>query len=50
MSHKGNKNNKDNKKVSQKTLNELQGMKLELSNEIAVDNIPKPKKKSKKNK
>lgn len=34
MSHKNNKNSKDNKKVSQKTKKEVQKMKVETANEV----------------
>ncbi|KAJ48957.1 hypothetical protein BD780_003148 [Clostridium tetanomorphum] len=34
MSHKNNKNSKDNKKVKQKTKKELANMKVETANEI----------------
>jgi len=36
MSHKNNKNSKDNKKVGQKTKRELDKMKMETANEIGV--------------
>lgn len=36
MSHKNNKNSKDNKKVSQKTKSELKKMELETADEIGV--------------
>lgn len=34
MSHKNNKNSKDNKKSSQKTRSELQKMRVETANEV----------------
>lgn len=48
MSHKNNKNSKDNKKVGQKTKKELEKMKMETSNEIGTSN--ESKKLGKKNK
>ncbi|HEY8891661.1 MAG TPA: small, acid-soluble spore protein, alpha/beta type [Clostridium sp.] len=36
MSHKDNKNSKDNKKASQKTKKELDKMRMETANEIGV--------------
>lgn len=36
MSHKNNKNSKDNKKAGQKTKRELEKMKMETANEIGV--------------
>jgi hypothetical protein len=36
MSHKNNKNSKDNKKAGQKTKKELSNMKMETANEIGV--------------
>ncbi|MGH4119073.1 small, acid-soluble spore protein, alpha/beta type [Clostridium sp.] len=36
MSHKDNKNSKDNKKAGQKTKKELSNMKMETANEIGV--------------
>lgn len=41
MSHKNNKNSKDNKKAGQKTKKELEKMKMETSNEIGVSNESK---------
>ncbi|CAM2756788.1 small, acid-soluble spore protein, alpha/beta type [Hathewaya histolytica] len=41
MSHKNNKNSKQNKKVSQKTRTELEKMKVETANEIGVNNESK---------
>ncbi|MBU3158923.1 small, acid-soluble spore protein, alpha/beta type [Clostridium frigoris] len=36
MSHKDNKNSKDNKKAGQKTKKELEKMRMETANEIGV--------------
>jgi hypothetical protein len=36
MSHKDNKNSKDNKKAGQKTKPELAKMKMEMANEVGV--------------
>ncbi|GAA0125415.1 MULTISPECIES: small, acid-soluble spore protein, alpha/beta type [Clostridium] len=36
MSHKNNKNSKDNKKAGQKTKKELEKMNMETSNEVGV--------------
>lgn len=41
MSHKNNKNSKDNKKSSQKTQSELKKMQMETANEIGVNNESK---------
>jgi len=52
MSHKDNKNSKDNKKAGQKTKKELDKMKMETANEIGFSNeskkLGKDKKKSSK--
>ncbi|SHH82499.1 Small, acid-soluble spore protein, alpha/beta type [Clostridium collagenovorans DSM 3089] len=41
MSHKNNKNSKDNKKAGQKTKKELNKMKMEAGNELGVSNESK---------
>lgn len=41
MSHKNNKNSKDNKKSSQKTKSQLKKMQMETANEIGVNNESK---------
>lgn len=41
MSHKNNKNSKNNKKAGQKTKKELQKMRVETANEIGVSNESK---------
>lgn len=41
MSHKNNKNSKDNKKAGQKTKKELHNMKMETANEIGCSNESK---------
>jgi len=41
MSHKNNKNSKDNKKAGQKTKKELIEMEVEMSKEIGVSNETK---------
>ncbi|WP_298844558.1 small, acid-soluble spore protein, alpha/beta type [Clostridium sp.] len=52
MSHKDNKNSKDNKKAGQKTKKELDKMKMETANEIGFSSeskkLGKDKKKSSK--
>lgn len=41
MSHKNNKNSKDNKKAGEKTKKELSKMKMETANELGVSNESK---------
>ena len=48
MSHKDNKNSKDNKKAGQKTKTELDKMKMETANEIGFSNDSKKLGKDKK--
>lgn len=48
MSHKNNKNSKENKKVGEKTKQELAKMKMETSNEIGFSNESKKMGKDKK--
>jgi len=48
MSHKDNKNSKDNKKAGQKTKKELDKMKMETANEIGFSNESKKLGKDKK--
>lgn len=48
MSHKDNKNSKDNKKVGKKTKKELQTMKMETANDIGFSSQTKKLGKDKK--
>lgn len=41
MSHKNNKNSKDNKKVGEKTKKEIEDMKMEISNDIGFSSQTK---------
>jgi hypothetical protein len=41
MSHKNNKNSKDNKKAGEKTKKEIQSMKMEISNDIGLSSESK---------
>ncbi|AKA70626.1 small, acid-soluble spore protein, alpha/beta type [Clostridium scatologenes] len=41
MSHKNNKNSKDNKKVGKKTKKEIEDMKVEISNDIGFSSQTK---------
>lgn len=41
MSHKNNKNSKDNKKAGEKTKKEIEDMKMEISNDIGFSNQSK---------
>lgn len=50
MSHKNNKNSKDNKKSGQKTRKELMKMEVEMSKELGVSNETKKLGKNKESK
>lgn len=50
MSHKNNKNSKDNKKAGQKTKKELREMEIEMANEIGYSKESKKLGKDKKGK
>jgi hypothetical protein len=50
MSHKDNKNSKDNKKAGQKTKKELKKMEVEMANEIGYSNESRKLGKDKKGK